>query len=76
MLDGYEIICPECKGDGAIEHPDWTAFNQQYPRWWNMKPQPEPPRVPEEQDCGTCDGSGVVLTPQGKNLMDFIKRHL
>lgn len=76
MLNEYETICPECKGSGAVEHPAWPAFNLQYPNWWNMKPKPESPHTPMEKDCCTCDGSGIILTPKGDALIDFIIRHI
>lgn len=36
----------------------------------------EEPSVPEEMQCGLCDGKGTMLTQEGNKLMDFVRRHL
>ena len=33
-------------------------------------------KEPEELDCPECEGKGVILTDEGKELLSFIRRHL
>ena len=66
-------VCPECEGDGWISNPLWNE-------WWSRNEELPPPdhalrREPEELPCGGCQGRGTRPTPDGRDLLRFLKRY-
>ena len=61
-----EETCPECRGDGWVEHPAWQRLGE---RWKEMSRhdlrmyfsgEGYGDIPPEEVECSRCRGSGIV----------------
>jgi predicted methyltransferase len=56
-----------------------NTFEADEKAWNELKDQREElelSKEPEELDCPECEGKGVILTDEGKELLSFIRRHL
>ncbi len=80
--------CGACAGTGATAHPAWVEFIDAHRHtglplpeivriygeaWWDDHGGHEPP---VEAPCASCDGSGHVLTNDGKMLVEALRPYL
>ena len=71
-----ERQCPRCSGDGVVFAPAWKAWHERnHPPYPASETDPEPPG-PEEPACPDCEGSGLVLTEDGKAVALLVHRLL
>ncbi len=55
--------CPDCKGKGFVESPEWTTWLDEQKKAATTAP---PPTIPLVERCARCHGGGVALTEEGK----------
>lgn len=80
-----EIACKDCGTQGEMTAPEWVEWNAAATRagWADMTAEArdrweqdvQAPRGPEIVQCGECDGAGWLVTPAGRVLLGFLRRH-
>ena len=66
--------CKTCDETGIVQSPAWKEWYAANPGWNTLAhiPATEEPTEPEELWCVECEGSGKVLTEDGKAVAALI----
>ena len=80
------IKCGFCDGSGIVYNPVWRRYSaamldrtQEVPEIHEVLDQyerevPEAPQEPERIGCRECDSRGMVPTPAGRTILEFVRR--
>ena len=87
-LTGADLMtkCGTCDGSGTVYNPMWQRYSdavlartREVPAIHEALDQyerevPEPPQEPERIGCRECDGKGMIPTPAGRTILEFVRR--
>jgi Tryptophan RNA-binding attenuator protein inhibitory protein len=85
VAEPWEEICSSCDGTGRAVVPEWARWQEEYDRLAQIANLADrlraladhvqrAPAEAEQVTCPECAGEGVIVTEQGRALLDFLDR--